>query len=402
MPRFSYKAKQGPGRSVTGELSAATAAEAQARLESMGYIPVWVREEGVEAGARIDGAERIRRGDVDVFTRQMAALLRSGVPMLRALNTVSSQAERPAMRRLADRLARAVEDGDMLSEAMARHPRVFPSLYVSMVRAGEAGGRLDEMLQRVAEARDRENDLQSRVRAATAYPLFVLAVGVASVVIMLVVFLPKIMGLLEGLGGPLPLPTRALWGLSRGLRNGWPWWMAAVMLCALGLRAARTRQTGRVTMGRILLRLPLVGRFLQAADIARWSRTLALLVRSGIPIERAVSLSADTVRNESLRQTLRQAGEETISAGTPLSSGLARRGEAPVFVAHMVAVGEETGRLEDALEDVAAYYERELERDLGLAITLLEPALILAVGVTVGFMIFAMLLPVFELGLRAR
>jgi type II secretory pathway component PulF len=400
MPVFVYRAKKGPGETVEGELTAESQPAAIARLDAAGCIPIWIHEKNAaELGpADVPDRVRVRLRDLNLFTRQLSSLLRTGVPILRALLTIREQTENRRMQRIAAALEESVRDGRMLSEAMAHFPRVFPELYINMVRSGESAGVLDEILLRLAQAQDADQELRVKVQTALAYPLLVLAVGLLSVVLMLVFFLPRIVHIFERTQQALPLPTRLLMGASQILTEGWYWILLAIVAAAIGLRGMLRRERGRLYFERLALGLPLAGRFIRDADLARFARTLALLIQTGIPIDRAIQLSGSTMHNGVLREQIAAVGRGTVQQGASLAAGLRRQPQVPIFVANMVAVGEESGRLEDALTEVSRLYERELERGMKIMTALLEPALILVVGAIVGFIIFATLLPIFQIG----
>jgi type II secretory pathway component PulF len=389
---------------VDGELAAESRAAAAARLETMGYSPVSIEE--VTGGRRAMPASRrrgrIRGRDVTVFTRQLAGLLKAGVPILRALDTIQQQTGNPALQSVLLELARGVRDGMTLSDSLARYPAAFPEVYVNMVRAGESAGMLDEVLISLAAARESDDELRSRVLGAVAYPALVMAVGALSVFVILTFFLPRIMGLFEGLAQTLPLPTRLVLAVSGLFSHHWGWLVAAAGVGALLLRRALRTEAGRLALDGGVLRAPLLGRFARDTDIVRFARTLALLVRAGISVDRALALAGNTLINRRLREAVAGATTETVQLGATIAAGFKRRPDIPDFVTSMVAVGEESGHLDDALTEVAAFYQRELDRDLRLVTTLLEPLLILLVGAVVGFIIFAMLLPIFQIGQAVR
>lgn len=404
MPRFAYKAKHGPGRTVDGELAAESRAAAAARLEAMGYSPVSIEE--ITGGGRVISASRrrgrVRGRDVTVFTRQLAGLLKAGVPILRALSTIQQQTGSPAFQSIILEIVNGVRDGMTLSDSLVRFPSVFPEVYVNMVRAGESAGLLDEVLMSLAAARESDDELRSRVLGAVAYPALVMAVGALSVFVILTFFLPRIMGLFEGLAQTLPLPTRMVLAVSGLFSHHWGWMVAVAGLGALLLRRTLRTEAGRLAADGWLLRVPLLGRFARDTDIVRFARTLSLLVRAGISVDRALALAGNTLINRRIRAAVAGAAAETVQLGATIAAGFRRRPDIPEFVTSMVAVGEESGHLDDALTEVGAFYQRELDRDLRLVTTLLEPLLILLVGVVVGFIIFAMLLPIFQIGQAVR
>ncbi len=404
MPVFAYRAKQGPVKTVEGRLVADNHSAAVLRLESMGCIPVWVEEteEPSERGAVEPRRMKVSSGEVTVFTRQLAGLLRAGVPILRALSTIQEQTENPVFRAVIEDVVAGVRDGKMFSESLVRYPRLFPELYVNMVRSGESAGVLDEVLMRLTEARENDDELRGKVLSALAYPAFVMAVGFVSVFIILTFFLPRIMNLFQGMGRVLPLPTRVIMAVSGFFAGYWVWMLVVGGLAAIVFGRFLRTARGRLVVDGWVLRLPLVGKFARDTDIVRFARTLALLVKAGIPVERALTLGGHTLMNRKLRSGILTVAVETVRQGATVASGLKRWSGMPAFVTSMVAVGEESGRLDDVLLEVASFYQRELDRGLKLITTLLEPILILLVGIVVGFIIFAMLLPIFQIGQGLR
>jgi len=399
VPTFLYKAKQGPGKTVEGELAADSRTAAVAAVDAMGLSPVWVREKpaALRRGRAILGARRVSYRDVSVFTRQLASLTKSSVPILRALATIGEQTENGGLRRIVEDVESSIRDGNMLSSALAKYPSLFPELYVSMVRSGESGGVLDRMLFRLSEAREKEDEVRRKVQSALAYPVLVLCVGVATVVALFAFFLPKIVALFDGYES-LPLPTRILISLSHFFSDQWYWMALVLLLSAAVFNRLAAIEKGRTFIDAIKLRLPVIRKFILEADVARFCRTLSLLVEAGIQVDKAISLSANTLANAVLRDEIEEVRRNTVLQGAPLSEGLRRTRHFPVFVANMAAVGEEAGRLDESLEEVASFYEKEVDQHTRLATSLLEPMLILAVGAIVGFIVAAMLLPIFEIG----
>jgi type II secretory pathway component PulF len=313
------------------------------------------------------------------------------------LSTIQQQTENARFARVVGDLAHIVQDGSMLSEAMAHYPALFPRLYISMINSGESGGALDTVLFRLADTREKEEEMRRTVQSAAAYPALVTVVGAITIFVLLSFFLPRIVVLFRD-QSDLPLPTEILIRTSDFFAAYWYWLLLVIVLVLAVFRRLAALEKGRTFVDTIKLRLPLIGRFMREADIARFARTLALLTEAGVAIDRALDLSAETLRNAVLRETLHAVKSGTIRQGHPLSEGLRRSREFPLFVANMVAVGEEAGRLEDSLNEVALFYEKEVEQKGRLFASLVEPVLILTVGAVVGFIVFAMLLPIFKLG----
>jgi len=398
MPVFLYKAKDGPTRTVEGEVDAESRGAALLAVDAMGYSPVWVREKDWthRRRRRLFGWRRVRRHDVTLFTRQIASLTRAGVPILRTLSTIANQTENLRFRKVVHAIETTIRDGSMLSEALDKFPKLFPQLYINMVRSGESGGILDTILTRLTEAREREDEMRRKVQAATAYPLLVVTVGIGTVFVLLTFFLPRVLELFKDFE-KLPLATRMLIGTSDFFSVNWHWILIFALLFVAIVRRIAAAEKGKSFFDALKLRMPLVGTFLRQSDVARFARTLALLIEAGIPIDRALLLARNTLHNAVLQEEIDSIHNSTVRQGMPLSDGLRRSSLFPPLVSNMAAVGEEGGRLDEALFEVAQFYEKEVDQQSRLAMSLLEPILILVVGAVVGFIVSAMLLPIFEL-----
>lgn len=398
MPTFEYKAKEGPGRTVQGVLESDSRHGALALLDRKGLIPVWVREKAPDkpkAGLRF--RRRVSFRDVTLFTGQLATLLRSGVPILRAMATIADQTENPGLKTVVLELGNTIRDGTMLSGALEKHPSLFPDIYIRTVQAGESAGVLDTILTRIEEAREREEDLRRKVQAAMAYPVLILSVGIVTVFLLLTFFLPTVVDLFREYGD-LPLPTRILMGTSDVFANNWHWILILGILLGAVLKRIASTVKGRSLLHGLALRLPLLGRFVRESEIARFARTLALLIDVGIPIDRALALSANTMRNSVLRDEAEAIRRNTVDQGATFSSGLRRSRHFPPLVVNMAAVGEESGKLDESMTEVAVHYEKQCDQLSRMATSLIEPLLILVVGAIVGLIVASMLLPIFELG----
>jgi len=403
MGKYVYKAKEGPGKTVEGEIDAISRSEAVARLDAIGYTPVWVREKGSAAERSGLWGQRVGQRDVTIFTRQLASLIKSGVPILKALSTIADQTENRAFAKIIDDAERSIRDGSMLSEALSRYPALFPELYVNMVRSGESGGVLDTILQRLADNREKEDEVRRKVQSAVAYPILVIVVGIATVLVLLVFFLPRVAGIFRDYGyDRLPLPTKIIIGLSDFFSGSWYWLVLIVGLFLAVFRRMAAMEKGRKMIDRIKLGLPLMGKFIRQSEIARFARTLSLLIQAGIPIEKALGLSGSVLNNSILRDEVEDIRTRTVNQGMSVSAGLKKAMYFPPFVANMAAVGEQGGKLDESMMEIAAFYEKEVEQQSRIATSLLEPLLILAVGLIVGFIVAAMLLPIFELSSIVR
>lgn len=396
MPTFIYKAKDGPDKTVEGEIEAESRQAAVSSVDALGLSPVWVREKTAQlAGKRIKRRHRVAGRDITVFTQQLASLIRSGVPILRALRTVREQTGNKALAGVVGDLERDVREGGTLSQAMRKHPRLFSELYINMIKSGESGGILEEVLQRLADAREQEEETRKKVQASMAYPALVVVVGVLTVFVLLTFFLPNVIELFSGYES-LPFPTRVIISVSNFFSNYWLWMLAVLLLFMAVLKRLASFEKGRTFLDRLKLNMPLVKGFILQSGIARFARTLALLIDAGIPIDRALSLSGATLGNAVLKDEIEEVRRNTVQRGATVSSGLKKSRWFPPMVSNMAGVGEEAGRLDQSMNEIAAFYEREIDRHSKTVASLLEPVLILVVGLVVGFIVAAMLLPIFE------
>lgn len=400
MPIYVYKAKLGPGKTREGELFAVSRAAALEQIAAQGMIPVSVGEKGEtgNAGPGIRLKRRVRSRDVTIFTRQLSSLTKSGVPILSALSTTASQTDNPAFRKVLEIMESDIREGGMLSDALARFPDLFSGVYVNMVRAGESAGKLDIILQRLADAREKEDDVRRRVQSAMAYPALVITVGVLTVFLLLTFFMPRVISLFRNFED-LPWPTRTLMAISSVFSGYWYWMVLLAVVLGFLYRRMASTEKGRFALDGAKLKMPMFGGFIMRHQMAMFSRTLSLLIQAGINIDRAMRLSAGALSNAVIRKQLQNAADETVNQGTPFSAALQKVSSVPPMVINMSAVGEKGGRLDEALAEVAGFYEAEIDQQTRIVMSLIEPVLILVVGGIVGFIVAAMLLPIFKLSI---
>lgn len=402
MPTFEYTAKRGPRDVVEGVVEAENRSGVLTYLAELGYVPVRITERAVEDASRQAAPPspiRIRRVPaihLTTFTRQFASLMRSYVPILRALRILEDQAKHPSFRHVLREVSEAVRQGQALSSGMAKFPGVFSPLYVNLIRSGEVSGALDTILDRLAQQVEQEEAMRTRVRMAFTYPTFVGVVGCGTIAFLMIFVMPRLSKLLAGLGDRLPLPTQILLAVSRVMSQWWFW--AAVLGCgvALGFVARGLGSFGRLAVDRLVLRIPLLGTVVQQTEVARFARSFGLQLTHGISILQAIEVSVQVTHHRVIRSELARLSEG-LRQGNTLSSCLKPLSIGTPFLVNTVAVGEEAGKVGEAMTEIAAYYERDSERILEAMATLLEPTLILVIGVVVGFIVFAVLLPIFEM-----
>ena len=405
MPKFRYTAKRGPRDMVEGVVEAENRNGALTHLTQLGYVPVRVTEETLSAAeaplpARQPPASRRGRVPVShltIFTRQFASLVRSFVPLLRALKLLEDQARHPVLKQVLREVAEEVRQGQTLSSGLSKFPRAFSPLYLNLIRSGESSGALDAVLDRLADQAEQEEALRAKIRMAFTYPIFVGVVGCLTIVFLMTFVMPRLSRLLLGLGSRLPMPTRILLKVAGVMSHGWFWWMAlgSVLLGAIVVKGSGRR--GHVALARLVLQLPVVGSVIRQSEIARFCRSLGLQLTHGIPILQAIQISTQVIGHPVIKAELEHL-PEGMRQGSALSSCLNTLSISTPFLVNTISVGEESGRVGEALTEVATYYERDTERLVQVMATLLEPALILVVGVIVGFIVMAVLLPIFEMG----
>lgn len=398
MPTFSYQAKQGPGSIVQGTIQAATQDEAVNRLLREGLVPMVVTIKSDDVGEESSSPARVRVAAKErrLFTRQLTSLLRAKMELVPAVAVLKDQSGSKAMRRLLDDLERQMREGHPFSEAVARHPRVFAPLFQSAIRAGEAAGKLDDILLKLVSFDEQQEQLESRLRGALAYPVLLFVLGIGCLGFFIWVVVPKMAGLFSQLGGALPWPTRFLIGLSRVLSLYWPWFLGAVVIVVPILDWMRRLPWVVAATESVLRRMPLSRDVIEARQIGRYTRTLQLLLQSGLPVFQAMETSRPTLNSVAVEAQMREA-EDLVKRGESIANSLKTVKCFPPIVIHMIAVGESAGTLVDVLDELASYYERLLDETLRIATSLLEPLMIVAIGVLVGFCVLAMVLPIFQM-----
>jgi len=398
MPAFAYQALDAAGKTQRGVLQGDTARAVRGLLRERGLNPLSVDE--VREGAPGDGAVRLRRGlsgaQLALLTRQLATLIGAGLPIDEALGALSEQAENERQRALTMSLRARVMEGASLAQAMAEFPDAFPDIFRASVAAGEQSGRLDGVLEKLADYAEARDALGQKILAALAYPLLLTLVAVAVVAGLLTWVVPQIVGVFQNLHQALPLATRVLIALSAFLR-AWGW-LALLALLALVVagRVALRGEAARARWHAWQLRLPLVGRLVRAANTARATRTLALLAGSAVPLLDALGIAAQVVSNLPMREALKRAAIK-VREGGAFSRALGESGQFPPVALRLIASGERSGELPRMLEEAAAQQQRELDRWLTALTAVLGPAVILVVGAIVLFIVLAILLPIFNL-----
>ncbi len=397
MPTFRYKAYSSTGSSVSGTVEADSERQAMQQLKGKGLLPREVLEEGTE---KRSGSFSFRRGvpadELSLFTRRLATLVASSVPLFEAMGSLCEQEESGLLRQALVRIKERIAEGASLSRALGAEPHIFGESYVSMVAAGEVGGALDTVLDRLADFLEEQEQVRSKVTSALAYPILMIFVGGGVMLFLLTVVIPRIVTIFEDSKTSLPLITILLIKVSHFLQGYW-WILAALIIASVPLyRKAMKRDNLRLKRDDLLLRIPLAGGMLQQLILSRFARVLGLLLTSGVPIMRALEITGEVLVNRVYRSFLRVVMEEVAQGGS-LSGSLKKSPLFPPLLVHLTSVGEKSGNLEGMLVKAGVAYEREFSTRLTRLMGLMEPLLVLAMGVAVGIVVLAVLLPIFEL-----
>jgi type IV pilus assembly protein PilC len=397
---FQYKVKDKSGKLVEGSLEAENAQLVVSKLRSMGYVPIEIQQTGgpgLQKELKLPGlSDRVKLKDVSVFSRQFATMINSGLSLLRSLNILAEQTESKPLAEIVGQVRMDVEKGASLSQAMAKHPKAFNRLYVSMVRAGEVGGALDSVLLRLADTIEKQVELRRKVKSAMTYPLVVAILVLTIVTAMLLFVIPMFQGIYKQLGGTLPAPTQILIDISNVCRKLWWAVFLVEIAAAVAFRKWINSEEGRKQWDAIKLKVPIFGKLVRKTALARFSRTLSALVRSGVPILESLDIVAETAGNYVVANAVRET-QAAVKRGDPLSKKLEEHPVFPPMVVQMMAVGEETGALDEMLDKIADFYDQEVEATVDALTSLIEPILIVVMGVCVGGMIISLYLPMFNI-----
>ena len=397
---FAYKVKDRSGHLVEGKLEADSAQLVVGKLRSMGYVPIEIEQQSSASLSRDLSipflANRVKLKDVAVFSRQFATMINSGLTLLRALAILAEQSESRALSEIASQVRTDVESGASLSAALAKHPKAFNRLYVSMVKAGEIGGVLDSVLLRLADTIEKQVELRRKIKSAMTYPVVVGALVLLIVTAMLLFIIPMFKNLYAELGGTLPLPTQVLLAISSVFRKLWYIVLGSEIGAAFGFRRWIATDGGRQRWDALKLRAPVFGGLVRKGALARFSRTLSALVRSGVPILEALDIVADTAGNHVVSVAVRDT-QDGVKQGEPIAGRLTNHAVFPAMVVQMMAVGEETGALDEMLDRIADFYDQEVEATVNALTSLIEPLLIVVMGAAVGGMVIALYMPMFNI-----
>lgn len=394
---YQYKVRDRGGNLVNGTLIADNEALVVARLREMGYVPLQVGKQSRGLNIEINlRPGRVKLKALAVFSRQFATMVNSGLPILRALAILSSQTESKELAKILTAVRLDVEQGSSLSAAMEKHPKAFSNLYVAMVKSGETGGVLDSVLIRLADNIEREVSLRQRIKSAMTYPVVVVILVTLIMSAMLFFVVPQFENIYASLGGTLPVPTRILLAVSEAARKFWYVLIGFVVVFTFAFNRYKRTASGRAIVDALKLKVPIFGQLFHKTALARFSSTLAMLLRSGVPILQALDIVVETVDNRVIGKAVSDV-QSSVREGESIARPLAKHAVFPPMVVQMLSVGEETGAVDTMLDKVAEFYNNEVTATVDSLTSLIEPLLIAIIGGAVGAAVIALYMPMFNI-----
>jgi type II secretion system protein F len=401
MPSYSYKASTFEGKIVEGIMEASDDGTVSLKLQEMGLLPVRIGAPARQTFLRREmdwpwKRKKIRRKDLLIFTQELHTLVRAGFPLDRTLAVLGQLAESPAMAEVIQDVLKEVKGGKSFSEALAKYPAVFPKVYVSMIKAGEAGGILEEVLTRLASYLVTSEELKSYITGAMIYPVLLSLVGLVSMTILTLFVVPRFTQVFQDMGVPLPLPMAILKEFSGFI--AYYWWVVLTAILVAGFYFKRFRESveGRLKWDRWMLRIPLVGTVLRKVEVARFSRSLGTLLHGGVPLLQSMNIVRDIIGNQSIAVTIEPI-RNGIKKGEGITHPMKQSGVFPPLAMHLIEVGEESGKLDSMLLQVADVYDVEVRNSIKGLIAFFEPALILLMGILIGTIVVSMLMAIFSI-----
>jgi len=400
MPKYTWEARSKAGSVQKGVMEAVSVAQVETQLKKYGFTGIAVKEEGKGLNFQIKfpggGSQKVQTKDLVVFTRQFATMIDSGLPLVQCLDILSGQQENKTFKEILVKVKESVESGSTFADALAKHPKAFDQLYVNLVAAGEVGGILDTILNRLAAYIEKAMKLAKQVKGAMVYPLTIMTIAVVVVGVILVFVIPTFAKMFTEFGGELPLPTRMVIALSNFMTK----YILVIIAAFFGLKYAFGKYyataKGRKAVDRFALSAPIVGPLVRKVSVAKFTRTLGTMISSGVPIMDGLEIVAKTAGNKIVEEAIYKV-RQSISEGKTIAEPLAECGVFPAMVVQMISVGEATGAMDTMLNKIADFYDDEVDDAVGAMTSMMEPLLMVFLGTTVGGLVIAMYLPIFKL-----
>lgn len=393
---FTYTAHDDKGKEVSGKLTAQNRDQAAELLRKRGFTAPLIKSaqaKGSKKEIKLPGSGKVKPKALVVFTRQFATMIAAGVPMLRCLNTLKEQAASPALRDALEKITSDVQGGAQLSDSLAKHPKVFSEVYVNMVRAGETGGILDQILGRLATQVEKDASIKGKFKSAMVYPVVVTLVAVGAVGFLMVGVIPKLAGILSNAGGELPPQTKLILGISNFMTSKWYVLIGLIVLGIFVFKKVTSTPKGKFAYHKLQLKMPIFGNIILKVNVARFARTFSSLMAAGVTVIDALQITAGALTNVVVRKALIDS-IDSIKNGSNIADSLAKSEILPAIIIQMTAVGEETGKIGEVLDKVAEFYEEEVDQITSSLSSIIEPILIVGLGAIVGFIVMSVLGPI--------
>ncbi len=395
MAKYKYRVMNSDGEKINGSYEADSKEQVIDYISANGYYPLKVEEVIESKNIQVKFVQKVKLKDLAVFCRQFYTMLNAGVPILTCLEILSEQIENEKLRKATRQVQEEVEKGGILSEAMKKHEKVYPNLLVSLVASGEASGNLDSIMLRMATHYEKENKINNKVSSAMVYPMVLSFVAVAAVVFILTYVMPTFMDIFSESGTELPWSTKLLLGMSEGIKNYWFILMIIVISIVMGLRIYLRTDQGKMMLSELKLKLPVIKELNQMIIVSRFTRTLSILISSGLPLISALEMVSQVAGNKVAENALIKV-KDKVMIGENLYSSMKETNVFPTMLYSMIKIGEDTGSLDDILNKTADFYDEELENTIQKSVAMIEPILIVVMGLIIGFVVISIMLPMFD------
>jgi len=397
-PVFEYEVRSQNGQKIEGTLEAGNESMLASNLRKKGYYILNIKRKG--KGFSLSGInlfeKKVKLNDLAIFARQFSAMINSGISIIDALDILRDQIDHPKLNQVVIAVTEDIETGSDLSESLSNHPDVFPELFVQMVRAGETGGIIGDVLDRIANHYEKQDELQGKIKSALYYPITIMVIALLVVIFLLTNVVPTFVSMFSDFGAELPLPTRILIGTSSFMESYW--WLVGLIIIALIFlfRNYRKSPSGRLRTDAFILKIPQVGTMMQKIYLSRFSSTLSVLLSSGVDLLASLSIVEGVIGNKLYAQALTEARIK-VREGSTLSEPLEKREEFPKLLVHMIKVGEESGAMSRMLDKVSMFYDREVDRSVEGVVSIIEPVIIVFLAIVVGFVVISIVMPMFDM-----
>jgi type IV pilus assembly protein PilC len=396
MPDFKYIVKDQTGKTTTSSVESQNRDSAIELLRKKGFTIISLQENKTAKSKAVQFAKKVKLDDLVIFSRQLSTMVEAGIPLVNVLDILSQQIEKKGFAAIIKKIRDDVETGSSFSQALTRHPGVFSTLYINMVRAGESSGMLDEILNRVATYLEKTSALQRKVKSAMVYPIAVISISIAITIFLLVKVVPTFQGIFDMLGGGLPLPTQILILVSNILRKWFLFGFISVVVLIVGLTRYAKTEKGKLFFDGLILKLPVFGDLVRKVSVAKFSRTLSTLVKSGVPILGSLDIVAKTSGNKVVEVAVYNS-KKAVREGKNLAEPLSKSAVFPPMVVRMISVGEQAGELEKMLSKIADFYDEQVDAAVAGLTSIIEPMIILFLGVVVGGIVLSIFMPIFKI-----